>query len=66
MSTLVRTCKDCAGPITDGVRLPWCPTCRVGHRHDCPLCGIRHWFTASGEVLCPCCREQLPLFEVAS
>jgi predicted RNA-binding Zn-ribbon protein involved in translation (DUF1610 family) len=62
------TCRDCAGvyPRTeDHADARWCPSCITRHIGRCAQC--RTGFDLDGtHRLCPACREQVALFEIAS
>lgn len=63
-----RTCQDCARPypITTRHTDPrWCPSCTTAHLARCAQC-TRAFDRDGQHRLCPSCREQVALFEIAT
>lgn len=62
------TCRDCAGvyPRTDEhADTRWCPSCITRHAGRCAQCHTG--FDLDGaHRLCPACRDQAALFDIAS
>lgn len=62
-----RTCQDCAQlyPLTAGHSDPrWCPACATRHLGRCTQC-TRAFDRDGRHRLCPACREQVALFDLA-
>lgn len=66
-STGIRRCPACREPYILDIpakTMPVCPECRPANLFTCRQCRTKFHGTRAGDLLCPCCRVQPPLFEV--